>query len=75
MPTYMKHPDLDARITAAPSQVAIFERSGWQVIDLADLPKTELLAEAKRRGAPPTKKSAPKAEIAEAITSVQPEEG
>lgn len=72
--SYMKHPDLDTHITAAPSQVPIFEASGWQVIDLADLPKTELLAEAKRRGAP-TKKSAPKAEIAKAITSVQPEEG
>ena len=71
---YMSHPDLSAHITAAPSQVPIFERSGWQVIDLTDLPKAELLAEAKRRGAP-TKKSAPKAEIAKAITSVQPEEG
>ena len=71
---YMQHPDLDATITAAPSQVPIFERSGWKVIDLADLTKAELLAEAKRRGAP-TRKSAPKAEIAEAITSVQPEEG
>ena len=74
MPIYMKHPDLDAHITAAPSQVPIFEVSGWQVIDLADLPKSSLLAEAKRRGAP-QKQSAPKAEIAEAITSVQPEEG
>lgn len=74
MPIYMKHPDLDAHITAAPSQVAVFERSGWQVVDLADLTKTELLAEAKRRGAP-TSKSARKAEIAEAIESIEPEEG
>lgn len=74
MPTYMKHPDLDTHITAAPSQVPIFEKSGWQVIDLADLPKTELLAEAKRRGAP-TNKSARKAEIADAIESIEPQEG
>ena len=74
MPTYMRHPDVEGHITAAPSQVPIFEESGWQVTDLADLPKAELLAEAKRRGAP-TKQSAPKAEIAKAITSVQPEEG
>lgn len=71
---FMRHPSLDAHIEAAPSQVPIFERSGWQVVALEDLPKTELLAQAKRRGAP-QKKSAPKAEIAEAITSVQPEEG
>lgn len=74
MTTYMRHPDLDAHITAAPSQVPIFERSGWQVIDLADLPKTSLLTEAKRRGAP-TSKSARKAEIAKAIESIEPEEG
>ena len=72
--SFMNHPDLDAHIEATPSQVPVFEKSGWKVIDLADLPKSSLLAEAKRRGAP-TKKSAPKAEIAEAITSVQPEEG
>jgi hypothetical protein len=71
---FMRHPDLDAHIEAAPRQVPVFEKSGWKAIGLTDLPKTELLAEAKRRGAP-TRKSAPKAEIAEAITSVQPEEG
>ena len=71
---FMTHPDVDGHIEAAPSQVPVFEKSGWKVTDLADLPKTSLLAEAKRRGAP-TRKSAPKAEIAEAITSTQPEEG
>lgn len=72
--TYMTHPDLDAHITAAPSQIHIFERSGWQVVALEDFTKAELLAEAKRRGIP-TNKSARKAEIAEAIESYESQEG
>lgn len=71
----MHHPDLDARITAAPSQVPIFEKSGWQVVDdLTDLTKSELVAEAEQRGIP-INKSARKAEIAEAIESNEPEGG
>ena len=71
---FMKHPDLDAHIEPPESAVRIHEKAGWQVIDLADLPKTELLAPAERRGAP-ARKSAPKAEIADAIASIKPEEG
>ena len=71
---FMKHPDLDAHIEVAPQQVPVHEKSGWQAVDLADLPKSELLGLAERSGAP-TKKSAPKAEIAKAITSIKPEEG
>ena len=71
---FMKHPDLDAHIEVAPQQVPVHEKSGWEAVDLADLPKTELLTQAQRRGAP-TKKSASKAEIAKAITSIEPEEG
>lgn len=71
---YMRHPDLDAHITAAPSQVAVFERSGWQVIDPADPPQAEPPAEAERDGNP-TSESARKAEIAEAIESYESQEG
>ena len=71
---FMSHPDLDAHIEAAPSQVRVYEKSGWTLVDLTDLPKPELLATAKRRGAP-TKKTARKAEIAKAIKSIEPEEG
>ena len=70
----MTHPDIPDPIRVAPSQVHVYEKSGWKPVDLADLPKSTLLAEAKRRGAP-TSKSARKAEIAEAIESIEPEEG
>ena len=71
---FMSHPDLDAHIEVSPSQVHVYEQSGWKLVELEDLPKAALLATAKRRGAP-TRKSAPKAEIAEAITSIEPQEG
>ena len=71
---FMKHPDLDAHIEVASQQVPVLEKSGWQAIDLVDLPKSELIGVAEKRGAP-TKKSASKAEIAKAVTSIEPEEG
>ena len=71
---FMSHPDIPDPIEVAPSQVHVYEKSGWQLTDLTDLPKSALLATARKRGAP-TKQSARKAEIAKAIKSIEPEEG
>ena len=71
---FMSHPDLPDHIEVTESQARVLAKSGWKPVALEDLPKSTLLAEAQRRGAP-TKKSARKAEIAEAIKSIEPEEG
>ena len=70
---FIQHPDIDHAIDVPESAVRVHEKSGWTRVALADLPKSELLREAERRGAP-TSKSATKAEIAKAIESLEPQE-
>lgn len=70
---FISHPDIDHAVEVPESAVRVHEKSGWSRVSLADLPKSELLAEAQRRGVP-TNKSARKAEIVEAIESTEPEE-
>ena len=69
----IQHPDVEEILEVPESAVAVHEKSGWSRVNLADLPKSELLAEAERSGAP-ISKTATKAEIVEAIESTKPQE-
>ena len=70
---FIHHPDLDEIVEVPESAVRVHEKSGWTRVALADLPKSELQREAERRGAP-ISKSATKAEIVQAIETIEPQE-
>lgn len=70
---FISHPDVDGIVEVPEVSVQVHEKSGWSRVPIADLPKAELTRIAGERGAP-IHKTATKAEIVEAIESIQAQE-